>query len=217
VVLLPSDHHVCDEAVLTRALRTAVAELETRRDAVIILGITPEALDPDLGYIVPGAQTHGMATLERFVEKPSATLARSLVAAGALWNAFIIAAHTQTLLRLFRMRIPQIVAEMSAAVERDAPSSEGVALQALYERLETIDFSERDARCRADAPRAQGRAVRVERSRNPRARRRDTAPRTVASAAEGSSDHTVEWRVESGRTTGSLGRERIERPLDSLV
>ncbi|HET6471036.1 MAG TPA: NTP transferase domain-containing protein, partial [Pseudomonadales bacterium] len=30
VVLLPSDHHVCDEGVLARALRSAVLELETR-------------------------------------------------------------------------------------------------------------------------------------------------------------------------------------------
>ena len=142
VVLLPSDHHVCDEAVLTRALRTAVAELETRRDALIILGITPEDPDPDLGYIVPGAQAHGIANVERFVEKPSTALARSLVAAGALWNAFIIAAHAQTLLRLFRTRIPQIVVEMSAAMERDAPGNEDAALQALYENLETLDFSE---------------------------------------------------------------------------
>src|ERR1700692_649609 len=71
IVLLPSDHHVSDEQVLSAALAEAVRKLEARRDQVLLLGISPEEADPDLGYIVPGS-VDGCAvwTVSRFVEKP---------------------------------------------------------------------------------------------------------------------------------------------------
>ena len=138
VVLLPSDHHVRDEAVLARALRTAITAIETRPDRIVVLGMPPEEPDPELGYIVPGASDgNGVATVDRFVEKPAAPLAQSLVAQGALWNAFIIAAHARTLLHLFTMRVPAVVSAMQTAVQ----SADPLAVGRLYEQLDTIDFS----------------------------------------------------------------------------
>lgn len=143
VVLLPSDHHVREERVLTRALRMAAAEVEARPDQMVALGIAPDEADPELGYIVPGAADgRGIAAVDRFVEKPAAPLARSLVEAGALWNAFIVAANARTLLRLFETRFPQVVAAMQDAVRRDASCpNDPVAVQWLYANLPSIDFS----------------------------------------------------------------------------
>jgi mannose-1-phosphate guanylyltransferase len=138
VALLPSDHYVRDEAVLARALRTAITEIETRPDRIVLLGMAPEEPDPELGYIVPGASVgNGVARVDRFVEKPPAPNAQSLVAQGALWNTFIVTAHARALLRLFTMRMPQIVTDMRTAVLSDDPA----ALRRLYERLDTVDFS----------------------------------------------------------------------------
>jgi mannose-1-phosphate guanylyltransferase len=143
IVLLPSDHHVSDEAVLAAALQEAVRKLEARRDHVLLLGIFPEEADPDLGYIVPGsADGPAVWTVSRFVEKPNAPLARVLIAAGALWNAFIVAAHAQALLQMFVQLVPRIVAEMRSVIEHnqctgDAPD----AVIDLYRSLPNIDFS----------------------------------------------------------------------------
>jgi mannose-1-phosphate guanylyltransferase len=143
IVLLPSDHHVCDEPVLAAALEEAVRKLGARRDHVLLLGISPEEADPDLGYIVPGIIDGPMAwTVARFVEKPNAPLARVLIAAGALWNAFIVVAHAQALLQVFAQHFPRIVAQMRSVIERnqctgDAPD----ALIDLYRDLPNIDFS----------------------------------------------------------------------------
>jgi len=57
VVVLPSDHHVRDERVLAASLQSAAQELSMRRDDILLLGILPEEVDPELGYIVPGAWT----------------------------------------------------------------------------------------------------------------------------------------------------------------
>jgi mannose-1-phosphate guanylyltransferase len=143
IVLLPSDHHVSDEHVLAAALQEAVRKLEARPNHVLLLGISPEEADPDLGNIVRGSDDGpAVWTVSRFVEKPNAPFARVLIDAGALWNAFIVVAHAQALLRVFAQRFPGIVAEMRSVIEQnpctgDAPD----AVIDLYRGLPDIDFS----------------------------------------------------------------------------
>jgi mannose-1-phosphate guanylyltransferase len=143
IVLLPSDHHVRQERLLTSSLREALEQLDSRFDETLLLGIEPDEADPELGYIVPGATDgRGALTVVRFVEKPSAGIARELIRAGGLWNAFIVVSTAQALLTLFRQRVPEIVGAMRGAVQRDrAAGSGGTAISELYERLPVLDFS----------------------------------------------------------------------------
>lgn len=143
VMLLPSDHHVRREAILICALRVAAERLRWRSNETVLLGIEAETPDPQLGYILPGrSDGHGAREVLQFVEKPSLTRARELVEQGGLWNAFIVASRVQTLLTLFRRRIPQVVASMHAAVQHDlAGDGDGFGVAGLYEQLPSIDFS----------------------------------------------------------------------------
>ena len=142
VVLLPSDHHVCNEQVLAASLQNAVQELSMRRDQILLLGIRPEEVDPDLGYIVPGSLDGAVSTVDRFVEKPDRSLASALVDDGALWNAFIVAACARALLELFVRRFPQVVIDMQRVVDQNqfSPGLSAAALD-LYRDLPDIDFS----------------------------------------------------------------------------
>jgi mannose-1-phosphate guanylyltransferase len=143
VVLLPSDHHVRDEHVLSRSLQRAVEQLRTRRREIVLLGLEPEDADPELGYIEPGDEDGlGARRVRRFVEKPSAAAARELIAAGALWNVFILAARAQSLLELFVMRHTDTVAALTDVVVYDAEHpSMPKAAQRVYRTLPQIDFS----------------------------------------------------------------------------
>jgi mannose-1-phosphate guanylyltransferase len=143
VVLLPSDHYVEHEDVLAAALRATVRKLGTASSEVMLLGISPDEADPDLGYIVPGARiARNLSTVARFVEKPHGSQAQELIGAGALWNAFIVAAHARTLLNLFDASFPWIVKAMHSAVERDqATPTDPVATADLYKQLADVDFS----------------------------------------------------------------------------
>jgi mannose-1-phosphate guanylyltransferase len=143
VVLLPSDHHVCQETRLTSAIRDALERLEGRHHESVLLGFEPEQPDPDLGYILPGASDgRGTFMVMRFVEKPSLPIARELIAAGGLWNAFIVVSTAPALLALFVARIPGIVNAMRAAQQRDAEAdSNGAATTELYKNLPILDFS----------------------------------------------------------------------------
>jgi len=143
LVLLPSDHYVRDEALLTASIEDALRQLEWRFDETVLLGVQPEDLDPDLGYIMPGpGDGRGALRVERFVEKPSLAVATELIRAGGLWNTFIVVSTGLALLELFRRRFPEIVSVMSAAFESDRRAgSDGAAMAELYERLPVVDFS----------------------------------------------------------------------------
>lgn len=142
IVLLPSDHYVRDERILTRSLRQAVAELETHRSKLVLLGLEPDEIDPELGYIVPGENDGHLRSVERFVEKPPAATARELIQDGALWNVFIVAARAQALLDLFTKRYAEIVDEMRVVVAHDADDpTQPLATSHLYQSLPEIDFS----------------------------------------------------------------------------
>jgi mannose-1-phosphate guanylyltransferase len=143
IVFLPADHYVRDETALAGSLRAAATALTRNPDSLALVGIEPEEADPELGYIVPGATlADGSRQVSRFVEKPEAALARSLLASGALWNSFIFAASGPALLGMFRDRIPEIVEDMTTALARDARSgARSEALRDFYEQLPAIDFS----------------------------------------------------------------------------
>jgi mannose-1-phosphate guanylyltransferase len=143
IIFLPADHYVQDEALLADSLRTTGMLLTHDREIITLVGIEPDAVDPELGYIVPGGwDSHGARRVARFVEKPSASVAGELIALGAVWNSFIFGAHAKTLLELMHGRLPQIVESMTSALIRHPKEGERTsALDALYERLPVLDFS----------------------------------------------------------------------------
>jgi mannose-1-phosphate guanylyltransferase len=154
VTILPSDHYIEREAVLGAALERAVVAIESSgSETITFLGIAPDAVDPELGYIVPGARrADGSRAIARFVEKPARSVAARLVRERALWNSFILVARVSALVELIERRFPVEVlafrslwsqARLSARLPRE--------LERLYEKLPEIDFS-RHVVEGADAP-----------------------------------------------------------------
>jgi mannose-1-phosphate guanylyltransferase len=144
IVMLPSDHHVQDEATLADALHRAADRLNAHTaDKLIILGVEPEQPDTELGYVLPGKYLRdGIATVASFVEKPPLLRTHQLLAQGALWNTFIVAAKGSTLLQLFKQRYAGLLEEMQAIVHgTHEPKLSRVLLDELYIHLPTLDFS----------------------------------------------------------------------------
>jgi mannose-1-phosphate guanylyltransferase len=143
IVILPSDHHVRDEAVLARALRQVAGKLADDHSNLYLLGISPDEADPELGYIVPGNRDErGALRVAEFVEKPPTALARLMIERGGLWNAFILAGTVEAFLGLFERRYPALLTQMRAAVGHDSTGpADAVAAIDLYARLPELDFS----------------------------------------------------------------------------
>jgi mannose-1-phosphate guanylyltransferase len=144
IVFLPADHYVHDEAVLADTVRTAARLVSRSWEGATLIGIEPDNIDPELGYIVPGepVDDNGTRRVAEFVEKPTDAVARALIARGAVWNTFIFCANATTLLAFMRSRLPEVVENMTTAFARRRQGDEGTrALDELYERLPVIDFS----------------------------------------------------------------------------
>jgi mannose-1-phosphate guanylyltransferase len=142
IAVLPSDHHVCEDDVLTTALERSLAALRDPRRGVLLLGMAPDDADPELGYIEPERGSGSVLPIARFVEKPCAAEAESLIERGALWNSFIVAARGAALLKIFARHDPDLVLRMHAAVRRDAQRRIGAgAIARLYRTTPYLDFS----------------------------------------------------------------------------
>jgi mannose-1-phosphate guanylyltransferase len=147
VLLLPADHYVRDELVLRQSLRIALSRLDIDDSKPVLLGLEPDEADPELGYILPGSRDPlGGRLVGRFVEKPSAQVAKDIIANGGLWNTFIIAASAQSLLNMYTQRYAPIVMEMKVIMSRAAnaglpPAAGWAAIAEMYDRLPDVDFS----------------------------------------------------------------------------
>lgn len=146
IVLLPADHYVRDEFALRQSVRIALQRVEQDPSAPVLLGIQPDHVDPELGYILPGLRdARGSRSVARFIEKPTAAVAGDIIAQGGLWNAFIIAASVQTLIDLYMPRHAPLVMEMrvilSRALSAGAAGAGWSSIVSMYERFPTLDFS----------------------------------------------------------------------------
>ena len=144
VTLLPADHYFRDESAITRSLRIAANFASADRGAIYILGIEPEAPDPEFGYILPALpalrRPGTAAGILGFVEKPAPAHARELISLGALWNLFILVGTVSRLVGLVEHEHAAAVAGMRAALARPA-AEQAPALERWYETAGTLDFS----------------------------------------------------------------------------
>jgi mannose-1-phosphate guanylyltransferase len=143
IAVLPSDHFVARERVLTAALSEAMSRAARGADDLILLGIKPDEFDAELGYIVPASRLGGSCVPVRsFVEKPDSATAAQLIEEGALWNAFIMAVRGRQLLNRFLALCPDVVARVQEIALLDPfEPQQRQRIEAVYERLPTLDFS----------------------------------------------------------------------------
>lgn len=135
IAVIPSDHHVRDEATLQRAFDAALTRLDSQEEPITLLGITPDSPEPDYGWIVPVGRTiGGTRQIGRFVEKPSPGDARRLLEAGGVWNSFLLAVRGADLLRMFRQRLPRTVDALVTARRTGS-------LASFYAGAASVDFS----------------------------------------------------------------------------
>jgi mannose-1-phosphate guanylyltransferase len=143
MLALPADHFVGDEETLGRSLRAALDSAGRDPEHVMLLGIEPDRIDSELGYIAPGPSVRsGVRRVQEFVEKPDEVTAARLIQRGALWNTFILAAAVRAMANLFFPRYAFAALEMqTVALSSSGKRRDRAAVVDLYERLPVVDFS----------------------------------------------------------------------------
>lgn len=146
VAILPSDQYVSDDGLFMAHVAAAFDAVRRRPDLVILLGSVPRTPEAEYGWIepayeiplVPGGR---LSRVRGFWEKPPPALARKLLVLGCLWNTFVMVASVRILLALIKDALPDLYAPFAAVSPVIGTASEEAAVQALYARIPSIDFS----------------------------------------------------------------------------
>lgn len=124
MLVAPADHAVPDPEAFRAAVDSAVPV--ARAGQLVTFGIRPDRPETGYGYLElaeePGAVLAGPLALKRFVEKPDAVTAESMLAAGTyLWNAGIFLFTAGAILAAFRSHAPELIPPVEGALEAGRP------------------------------------------------------------------------------------------------
>jgi mannose-1-phosphate guanylyltransferase len=122
LLVMPSDHHIEDEAAF-RAAVAAAAPLAAE-GWLVTFGITPDRAETGYGYIKRGEPlAPGAFRAARFAEKPDRPTAEAWLAEGGWdWNAGIFLFAREALLDALRSHAPAVLAAVEGDFE-SAPSA----------------------------------------------------------------------------------------------
>jgi mannose-1-phosphate guanylyltransferase/mannose-6-phosphate isomerase len=124
LVVVPAHHHIPDAAAFARAVEVAAKAAES--GGVVTLGVPPSEPWIAYGYIAPGVGVAGgVRTVNRFLERPTLTVAKECAAAGYLWNIGNIIARADILIEEYRTYAPAILEAAQAAVAESVESPGG--------------------------------------------------------------------------------------------
>ena len=109
VAILPADHLIKDSENFCRTIQTAAELAES--GFIVTLGIKPDYPETGFGYIKTSDALPGGFKVEKFVEKPSLTVAEEYVKSGNyFWNGGIFVGKISTFIAEFVRFAPEIAA-----------------------------------------------------------------------------------------------------------
>jgi len=146
VALFPSDHYFGNDEAFMWHVETAFSAAQTRRETVILLGISPESPEVEYGWIEPqswilGSISGAISRVRRFWEKPSASLAKELMNRGCLWNSFVMVGRVGAFLKMARRALPELCDYFAAIVPSFETPVEPAQLRELYSWIPPSNFS----------------------------------------------------------------------------
>jgi mannose-1-phosphate guanylyltransferase len=138
LAVMPADHYIYPAAAFRRTLAAGLrlAARDNAEGSIVIIGVPPSRPDTGYGYLEAGPALAGNGfKVKRFVEKPTAAVARTMLRSGKfLWNAGMFLVSTATLESELGRHCPKLLAAMRRMVTQ-APGYER-----LYKRLDFDSF-----------------------------------------------------------------------------
>lgn len=142
VMVLPSDHHIGDEAAFERCLARALDV--AGEGSITTIGIRPTRAETGYGYIELGEPlSPDLHRVRRFVEKPDRARAEAYLRGGQhLWNSGMFFFEARVLLGAVRRHLPDLDAglrQIEDAARRGA-AEEAAATHAMLEALPSVSI-----------------------------------------------------------------------------
>lgn len=147
VAVFPSDHFVYPEERFLALVQQAVSITEQHPDRLVMLGVSPDRLELEYGWIQPGHRlsdtpADNLRTVRSLAEKPTAAEADILLQAGGLWNTRTFAAKVKTLWDIGWTCIPHLMPLFERLGQAIGCPNEALELETIYRKVSTADFSD---------------------------------------------------------------------------
>ncbi len=146
VVVHPSDHFIFPAHRFLDTVRHAIASVDATPDQMLVLGVQPDRLETEYGWIergpaLTGPPGHPVHAMSSFLEKPSAELADAALRGGALWNTLVLAAKADTLWQAGYACFPDMMPLFERLASAWDRPGERAALEAIYQVMPAYNFS----------------------------------------------------------------------------
>lgn len=139
--VVPSDHHIQDEAGYTQVLKRAIALAESSHSLVTI-GIKPTFPSTGYGYIrKQEKEGTDYCLVEEFVEKPEEEIAKQYLADGHyVWNSGMFVWKVSLILQYFKKLLPDIYECLEAVGDAMGTENEQKTLEKIYPHIPKISI-----------------------------------------------------------------------------
>lgn len=146
IVVHPSDHFIFPEQRFLDTVRHAIASVEGIPDRILLLGVQPDRLETEYGWIelgpaLTGSLGYPVRAVSSFLEKPSVELADAALRAGALWNTLVLAAKAEALWHAGYACFPDMMPLFERLASAWGTPDERAALEAVYQEMPAYNFS----------------------------------------------------------------------------
>ncbi|MGZ8476450.1 MAG: sugar phosphate nucleotidyltransferase [Candidatus Binatia bacterium] len=146
VTVFPSDHFILDADRFMDHVELAARAVAREPSRIVLLAMEAQAPEVEYGYILPQGSEGlfnlwGTRQVAHFVEKPDCRLAQELVKAGGLWNTMIMVFKVRTVLEMMKRLCPATYYHFTGILDALGTPREAQAVEALYEKIEPMNFS----------------------------------------------------------------------------
>ncbi len=146
VVIYPSDHFVYPEERFLELVQRAAWTAEWLPDRLVFLGGSPDGLELEYGWIIPGEKLDGspkyqIRAVDSFLPQPSAAQADAALTRGALWNSSVVVAKAALLWELGWKCFPAIMPHFERLSHSIGTPQEVRTLDEIYRDMPAHHFS----------------------------------------------------------------------------
>ncbi len=144
VIIHPSDHFVFPEERYITALHGIAREISSV-GRLILLGVVPDRLELEYGWIVPGPIIPGcwpgLYSVRSFVEKPTLAEAEAAMHSGALWNTLVLIGKVEHLWNVGWRYLPELMPGFERLGEAIGSIHEDEVIRSIYSNMPIKNFS----------------------------------------------------------------------------
>jgi mannose-1-phosphate guanylyltransferase len=144
--IFPSDHFIGEEDRFLKYVESAISFVANHPNFVSLLGVKPTDPNTQYGWVVPSRkflqfEGNRFYKVIRFSEKPCIEDAQKYLDNGGLWNSLVLAARSETLIKMYRKHLSDIYEAFKKAKSIYGTDEEEQFIADAFDNIPSKNFS----------------------------------------------------------------------------